>query len=172
MAQTTFKGQPITLMGHLPAVGSKVPDFLLVRSDLSNVSLSDFLGKKIVISMFPSVDTSVCALAFKRFQTLLSGKPNIQLLNVSMDLPFALGRFCSAESLPAAETLSAFRSSFGTDYGVDIASGPLEKLLSRALLVVDEKGIVIYSEQVPEITQEPNYEQVAKALGLPLPASN
>lgn len=165
-SKVTFKGQPINLVGNLPSIGSATPPCTLVRKDLSEAKLSDFKGKKIVMNIFPSLDTSVCAMALKRFHELLAEQPQIQVLNISMDLPFAMGRFCAAESLPTAETLSAFRSTFGVDYGVTMSDGPLKGLLARSVLILDEQGKVMYAELVPEITQEPDYSRAAAALGL------
>lgn len=166
MAQITFKGQTVVTVGNLPKVGSKAPSFTLVRRDLSEASLHDFSGKKIVMNIFPSLDTKVCGLSVRHFYQLAVEHPEIVMLNISMDLPFAMERFCSTESLPKAEALSAFRSTFGKDYGVLMVDGPLRGLLSRAVVLVDEQGTVVYHEQVPEITQEPNYEAVADFLGI------
>ena len=162
MANITLKGNPIQTSGELPNVGSKLPDFTLIKQDLSRVSLKDFPGKK-VLNIFPSVDTAVCATSVRKFNETAS-KRGLTVLCISEDLPFALKRFCGAENLDKVTTLSAFHSSFGTDYGVQIKTGPLAGLLSRALIVVDEGDKVLYTEQVPEIGQEPNYEAALSKL--------
>jgi len=156
MATITLKGNPIETSGTLPQVGSKAPDFSLLKQDLTRVSLKDFPGKK-VLNIFPSVDTAVCATSVRKFNEVVS-KQGITVICVSEDLPFATKRFCGAENLDKVIALSAFRSSFSQDYGVEIKSGPLSGLASRAVVVLDENNKVIYTEQVPEIAQEPNYE--------------
>lgn len=164
MAKITFKGNPIQTSGKLPDNGTEAPNFLLVRQDLSEASLKDFSGKKKILNIVPSLDTGVCATSAKKFYKELSGKDEVILINISMDLPFAQSRFCKAENLKDAEALSAFRSSFPEDYGVKITEGPLKGLCSRAVLLLDENDKVIYSEQVSEISHEPNYEEVIKRL--------
>lgn len=157
MATTNFKGNPINLNGELPAVGSKAPDFTLVKGDLSEVKLSDFLGKKLIINIFPSIDTGVCATSVRNFNKVASEK-GITVLCVSKDLPFAASRFCGAEGLTDVVTASDFRyNTFATDYGVLQVDGPLKGLTARAVVALDENGVVTYTELVPEITQEPNY---------------
>jgi len=163
MAKITLKGNGIETLGELPAVGSTAPDFKLLKQDLSRASLKDFPGKKI-LSIFPSVDTGVCAASVRAFNKLASEK-DITVLNVSEDLPFALKRFCGAEGIDKVEALSAFRSSFSQDYKVEIVNGPLAGLASRAIVVLGEDNKVLYAEQVPEIGQEPNYEAALAALG-------
>ncbi len=165
MANITLKGNPIHTSGTLPAVGSSVPAFRLVAADLSEKTRADFSGKTLVLNIFPSIDTGVCALSVEKFYQTLSKAPNIIVVNISKDLPFAQGRFCTAKQLQAT-TLSAFRSSFGKEWGVEIIDGPLAGLLSRAVVVVDANGKVTYTEQVPEITQEPDYAKVTQHLGL------
>jgi thioredoxin-dependent peroxiredoxin len=162
MATITLKGNPIQTAGELPKVGEKAPDFSLLKQDLSRVSLKDFPGKK-VLNIFPSVDTAVCASSVRKFNEVVS-KRGITVLCVSEDLPFATKRFCGAENLDKVVALSAFRSSFGQDYGVEMKSGPLAGLTSRAVVVLDENDKVIYTEQVPEIAQEPNYEAALSKL--------
>ncbi|MEY4512690.1 MAG: Thiol peroxidase [Pseudomonadota bacterium] len=162
MATITLKGNPIQTAGELPKVGSQAPDFSLLKQDLSRVSLKDYPGKK-VLNIFPSVDTAVCATSVRKFNEIVS-KKGITVLNVSEDLPFATKRFCGAEGLDKVLALSAFRSSFGQDYGVEIKSGPLSGLTSRAVVVLDENDKVLYTEQVPEIGQEPNYEAALSKL--------
>jgi len=156
MATITLRGNPIETSGTLPAVGASAPDFKLLKQDLSRTSLKDFPGKK-VLNIFPSIDTPVCATSVRKFNELAS-KKGVAVLCIAEDLPFALKRFCGAENLDKVTPLSAFRSSFGKDYGVEITSGPLSGLTSRAIVVLDENDKVIYTEQVPEIGQEPNYE--------------
>ncbi|MDC3953256.1 thiol peroxidase [Polyangium jinanense] len=163
MAKITLKGNPIHTSGELPAKGSAAPDFKLVRADLSEASLASFSGKKI-LNIFPSVDTPVCAISVRTFNKLASEK-GVTVLNISKDLPFAQKRFCGAEGIDKAETLSAFRSSFGKDYGVEITDGPLAGLAGRAVLVLDGDNKVIHAELVPEIAQEPNYDAALAALG-------
>ena len=164
MAQVAFQGSPVLTVGELPDIGSAAPDFTLVKRDLSEVSLADFAGKKLVISMFPSVDTGVCAASVRVFNSRATKLENTAVLCVSVDLPFAQERFCGAEGIENAETVSAFRSDFGTAYGVKVDGGPLAGLLARAVVVIDESGKVIYTELVPEITTEPNYEAALAAL--------
>ena len=162
MATITLKGNPIQTAGELPKVGSQAPDFSLLKQDLSRTSLKDYPGKK-VLNIFPSVDTAVCATSVRKFNEIVS-KQGITVLCVSEDLPFATKRFCCAENLDKVVSLSAFRSSFGQDYGVEIKTGPLSGLTSRAVVVLDENNKVLYTEQVPEIGQEPNYEAALSKL--------
>ena len=164
MAQITFKGSPVSTIGELPAAGSVAPDFKLVKQDLSDAVLADYKGKKLVLNIFPSIDTGVCALSVKAFNEKAAGLENTAVLCVSVDLPFAQARFCGAEGIENVETASTFRATFGEDYGVTIADGPLAGLLSRAVVVIDETGGVIYTEQVPEIAQEPDYGDALNAL--------
>ncbi len=166
MADITFKGKPIHTVGNLPSIGSKAPSFTLVRKDLSEATLDNYKGKKILLNLFPSLDTGVCAQSVRRFNALLAEHPEIAVLHISKDLPFAMNRFCSSESLPGAETLSAFNSNLGQDYGIQIKDGPLKGLLSRAAILLDEQGKIIYTEQVPEIAQEPNYGKILSQLGI------
>lgn len=164
MANITFKGNPIHTVGNLPEVGTQAKDFTLVASDLSEKKLSDYKGKKVVLNIFPSIDTGVCAASARHFNQDASSLDNTVVVNVSRDLPFALNRFCAAEGLNNVETLSDFRGSFGEDYGVTLQDSPLHGLLSRAVVVVDENGNIVYTEQVPEIGQEPNYENALAAV--------
>ena len=165
MARITLKGNPINTVGQLPAVGSKAPDFRLTKTDLSDVSLKDFAGKKIVLNIFPSIDTGVCATSVKKFNQEAASLSNAVVLGVSRDLPFAHKRFCGAEGINNVVTTSDLRDgSFGKAYGVTITDGPLAGLLSRSVVVVDEKGTVVHSEQVPEIAQEPDYAKALAAL--------
>lgn len=164
MAKVTFKGNPIETVGNLPPKGKKAPDFKLIKNDLEEASLEDFSGRKKVLNIFVSLDTGVCATSIKKFYKFLKGKKDVVLLNISKDLPFAAKRFCESEKLDNCIALSAFRSHFPQDYGVEIAAGPLKGLCSRAVVVLDEKNQVIYEEQVSEITHEPSYEKVMEVL--------
>ncbi|WKS95740.1 thiol peroxidase [Riemerella columbina] len=164
MATITLKGNEVHTLGELPAKGAELKDFTLVNADLAEKKLSDFAGKKKILNIFPSVDTGVCAASARKFNVEASQLDNTVVINISKDLPFALGRFCAAEGLDNVETLSDFRGHFGEDYEVTLKDSPLKGLLSRAVIVTDENNQVIYTEQVPEITQEPNYEQALAAL--------
>lgn len=164
MTTITLGGEPVNTSGELPAVGTIAPSFDLVAADLSPVSSKDFEGKRIVLNIFPSVDTGVCATSVRQFNELASGLENTVVVCVSHDLPFALDRFCGAEGIKNVVTASAFRSTFGKDFGVLQVDGPLEGLLSRAIVVIAQDGEVIYTEQVPEIKQEPDYQSVLTAL--------
>ena len=164
MSKITFKGNPINTVGNLPEVGTEAKEFVMVSSDLAEKNLADFTGKKVVLNIFPSIDTGVCAASARKFNEEASKLENTVVINVSRDLPFALSRFCAAEGLNNVETLSDFRGNFGEDYGVTLEDSPLKGLLSRAVVVLDEKSKVIYTEQVPEIAQEPNYEAALSAL--------
>ncbi len=165
MASITLKGNPVNTSGDLPQVGTKAPDFTLVKTDLSPETLGSLAGKKVVLNIFPSIDTPVCATSVRRFNEDAAKKDNTVVLNISADLPFAHARFCGAEGLEDVVSLSAFRNpEFGKAYGVDMTDGPLQGLLSRAVVVVDTEGAVAYTEQVPDITQEPNYEAALAAL--------
>ena len=165
MAQIKFKGNPINSIGTLPAVGSKAPDFKLTKTDLSDVSLKDFAGKKVILNIFPSIDTGVCATSVRKFNTEAAGLPNTVVVGVSKDLPFAHKRFCGAENITGVVTTSDLREgSFGKAYGVTMTEGPLAGLFSRSIVVIDEQGTVKYVEQVPEITQEPDYAKAIAAV--------
>lgn len=166
MAQITLQGNAIETVGNLPAQGAAAPAFTLVKTDLSDVSLSDFNGKKVVLNIFPSIDTAVCAASVRRFNEIASQNENTVVLCVSADLPFAHKRFCEVDGLENVVPVSVFRSpAFGNDYGVTVSTGPLAGLLSRAVVVVNEDGTVAYAEQVPEIVEEPNYDAALAALG-------
>jgi thiol peroxidase len=165
MAQVAFKGNPVNTAGALPAVGTKAPAFTLAGKDLSDVKLVDFAGKKVVLNIFPSIDTPVCAASVRRFNAEASALGDTVVLCISADLPFAHGRFCTVEGLEKVVPLSVFRSpEFGKDYGVVIAEGPLRGLLSRAIVIVGPAGQVVYTEHVAEITKEPDYEAALRAL--------
>ena len=156
MAKITLKGNQITTNGDLPK--GIAPDFTLVKSDLSEVSLSDFKGKKVILNIFPSLDTATCAASVRKFNAELNALTNTVVLCISKDLPFAHKRFCEVEGLANVITLSEFRNkNFSINYGLEIVDGPLKGLMSRSVVVIDEKGTIVYSEQVPEIVNEPNY---------------
>jgi thiol peroxidase len=165
MAQVTLGGNPVKTVGELPSVGSKAPDFELVKDDLSTATLADFAGKNVVMNIFPSLDTGTCAASVRRFNAEASKLDNTVVLCISRDLPFAQKRFCGAEGLNDVVNLSDFRAGkFAKDYGVEFADGPLTGLTSRAIVIVDGKGEVTYTEQVPEIVDEPNYEKALAVL--------
>jgi thiol peroxidase len=164
MAKITLKGNPINTSGHLPSKSSKAPDFILVKSDLGNLSLSELKGKKLILNIFPSLDTSVCATSVRKFNQLAAGKTNTVVLAISKDLPFAHKRFCTTEGITNVVTLSGFRDTiFGKSYGIDIIDGPFAGLYARSIVVVDEKGIVTYTQLVPEIVEEPDYDAALEA---------
>jgi thiol peroxidase len=163
MSTITLKGHPIQTSGELPAVGSVIPATTLVKTDLSELNLSALPGKK-VLNIFPSIDTPVCATSVRTFNQRAAGHPGVSVLNVSADLPFAHTRFCAAEGIQNVQSLSSFRSTFGSDFGVVITSGPFIGLLARAIVVLDDHNKVVYTELVPEIAQEPNYEAALAAL--------
>ena len=166
MANITLKGNPVTTCGDLPAVGSSAPDFSLSASDLSLVNRSNFAGKKIVMNVFPSIDTPVCATSVKKFNEQAASLDNTVVLCISRDLPFAHKRFCGTEELENVVPLSMYRSNeFGTSYGVEMSDGPLEGLFARAIIVLDQDGKVLHNELVGEIADEPNYEAALKSLG-------
>jgi thiol peroxidase len=164
MAHITLHGNPVETIGHLPELGSKIREFNLVSDDLNFKTDEDFAGKKIVFNIFPSIDTGVCQAAARKFNEAAADLENTVVLNVSKDLPFALKRFCAAEGLENVVSLSDFRGTFGEDYGVVMTDSPMHGLLSRAVIVADENGKVLYTEQVPEIAQEPDYEKALDAL--------
>ena len=165
MADITLHDNPIKTIGTLPETSSKAPDFKLTKADLSDASLKDFTGKRLVLNIFPSIDTGVCATAVRRFNAEAEKLKNTAVLCISADLPFAQARFCGAEGLDRVINLSAMRDrKFGEDYGVTIIDGPLAGLFSRAVVILDENGTVRYTEQVPEITQEPDYEAALQVL--------
>lgn len=165
MAQITLKGNSIQTIGELPAVGTKAPDFELVKNDLSKVSLKDFAGNRLVLNIFPSLDTSTCAASVRQFNKLAAGLANTKVLCISRDLPFAQARFCGVEGIENAITVSDFATGqFGKDYNLLITTGPLANLLSRCVVVLDENHKVIYTQQVPEIVDEPNYDAALAAL--------
>lgn len=165
MASITLGGNPIHTTGELPQTGSTAPAFTLVKTDLSSASLADFAGKKVVLNIFPSIDTGTCAQSVRTFNEKASKLENTTVLCISKDLPFAQKRFCGAEGLENVVNLSDFKTGeFGKNYGLDIMDGPLAGLHSRVVIVLDEKGTVLYSEQVGEIAAEPDYEAALAAL--------
>jgi thiol peroxidase len=164
MAKITLKGNPINTNGEIPRVGAAVPDFKLVKNDLSEIALSGYGRKNKVLNIFPSLDTSVCALSVKRFNQEAAELVNVVVLNISADLPFAQKRFCGAEGIANAETLSAFRSTFAKDYGLAIVDGPLAGLCARVVIVLDENNKVRHSQLVTEITEEPDYAKALAAI--------
>jgi thiol peroxidase len=165
MTKVTFKGTPFAVAGDLPAVGTSAPDFVLTKTDLSDVKLGSFKGKKVVLNIFPSIDTPVCAMSVRAFNAKINAHPNAVVVCASRDLPFAHARFCGAEGLENVISASELRSrEFGDAYGVRITEGPLGGLFARAVVVIDEQGKVIYRQLVPEIAQEPDYDKALAAL--------
>lgn len=163
MARITLDGAPSTTSGELPEVGQVAPDFKLTKTDLSSVTLKDYRGSRLILSIFPSVGTGVCSASVRRFNKEAKSMENTKVICISKDLPFALSGFCGAEGLNNVVTLSDFKDNkFGINYGVRIESGLFEGLLARAVVVVDENGKVIYNQLVTEIGQEPNYDDVLK----------
>lgn len=163
MAKVTLKGNPIETIGELPAVGSTAPAFKLVRQDLTEVTIEDYRGRTVILNVFPSVDTGTCAMSVRAFNERAGGLEKTVVLCVSMDLPFALARFCGAENIKNVEAVSGFRSSFGKDYGLSFKNGPLAGLYSRCIIIIDGDGKVKYSEQVAEIADEPDYDTALAA---------
>ncbi len=165
MATVTLKGNAIHTIGELPSKGSAAPDFNLTKVDLSSASLGDFDGKKVVLNIFPSIDTGTCAQSVRQFNKEASDLDNTVVLCISKDLPFAQARFCGAEGIKNVEMLSDFRDgNFGKSYGLQFSDGPLAPLHSRAVVVLDESRNVVYTEQVPETVDEPNYDSALEAL--------
>ena len=165
MAKITLKGNPVETIGNLPKLGDKAPKFKLVKSDLSEIKLKDYKGTRLVLNITPSIDTGVCANSVRRFNELATQFDNTKVLYISKDLPFAQARFCGAEGIDNVETLSDFvKGKFGKKYGVTILTGPMKGLLSRSIVVINEEGNVIYTEQVSETVDEPNYDKVIEVL--------
>jgi thiol peroxidase len=165
MAQVTLKGNPFHTVGELPKVGTQAPAFTLTRTDLSEATAADFKGQRLVLNIFPSIDTPTCATSVRKFNAQASRAANTTVLCVSADLPFAAGRFCSTEGLDKVVPASVFRSpSFGQAFGVTMADGPLRGLLARSVVVLDASGKVLHTELVPEIAHEPDYEAALAAL--------
>jgi thiol peroxidase len=164
MAITALKGTPVQIIGELPVVGATAPDFTLTGADLGDVTSSELRGKRVVLNIFPSIDTRVCATSVRRFNELAAGLENTAVVCASADLPFALGRFCGAEGIENVVSASSFRSDFGSEFGLTLGDGPMQGLLARAIVVLDEDGSVLHTELVPEITTEPNYDAAIAAL--------
>lgn len=164
MAEIKLKGNVIHTAGSLPSIGDKAEDFALVKNNLSEAGLMDYEGSRVVMNIFPSLDTSVCAASVRRFNSIAEKVPGTYVLCISADLPFAQARFCGAEGLERVETLSSFRSDFGKEYGVEISDGPMAGLLARAVIVLENDGRIGYVQLVSEITEEPDYEDVLKYL--------
>ena len=165
MATTAFKGCPVHTVGDLPGVGDVAPRFELTDTSLGDVTTAELAGSRVVLNIFPSVDTGVCAASVRRFNELAASLEDTKVVCVSADLPFALGRFCGAEGIDNVAAASSFRSDFGTAYGVTMTDGPLRGLLARSVVVLDGDGKVVYTQLVPEITQEPDYDAAIAALG-------
>ena len=165
MAEILFQGEPIHTIGELPSVGSQEPDFIVTKTDLSEIRLKNYLGHPILINIFPSLDTPTCASAMQRFNEIGLEASDILILCISADLPFAQKRFCAMQHLANVHPASVFRHPvFGQTYGVTILDGPLAGLLARAVLILDQKGKVLYTELVKEITEEPNYRAISQVL--------
>ncbi len=165
METVYFQGSACHTAGTLPSAGDKAPGFTLVDPSLKELHLADYAGKKVVLNIFPSLDTAVCAMSVRKFNEKAADKKNVAVLCVSMDLPFAAGRFCTVENITNVVPASSFRSpEFLKDYGVGIVDGPLKGLLTRAVIIIDENGKVIYRDLVEEITNEPDYEEALKML--------
>lgn len=164
MAKTALGGTPVSTTGELPATGAKAPPFTLIKQDLSEATLGSYAGKKKILNIFPSVDTGVCAKSVRTFNEKAAGHDGVAVLNVSMDLPFAAKRFCGAEGLEGVETLSAFRSTFGTDYGVQLNDSKMQGLFARSVIVLDADDQVVHAELVDDIANEPNYDAALAAV--------
>lgn len=165
MATTNFKGQPVKIIGEFIKVGSDAPNFDLVKTDLSSFSLKDFNGKNVLLNIFPSMDTGICATSVRKFNKLAASLPDTIVLAISKDLPFAHARFCAAEGIENVIPLSDFRfSDFDENYGVLMSDGPLAGLLARSVVVIGKDGKIAYTELVPEISQEPDYDKAIAAI--------
>ncbi|MCB5234106.1 MAG: thiol peroxidase [Candidatus Cloacimonetes bacterium] len=165
MSKIKLHGNPINTIGELPEKGSIAKDFVLTSGDLSDVSLSDYRGKKVLLNIFPSIDTGVCAASVRRFNMEAAALENTVVLGISRDLPFALQRFCGAEGIDKVFTLSEMRNrDFGKEYGIEIVDGPMAGLLARAVVVIDEAGKIVYTQLVDDIVHEPDYEAALSAL--------
>ena len=165
MATTQFKGKSVNTVGDIPSVGTQAPDFTLVSTDMSEISLDNYKGQWLLLNIFPSLDTGVCAASVREFNKRAANLDNTVVLNVSMDLPFAQARFCGAEGIEQAHTASAFRSSFGEDYGVRLKDSPMAGLQARTVIVINPEGEITYTQLVDEITSEPDYDAVMEHLG-------
>ncbi|HET7430206.1 MAG TPA: thiol peroxidase [Nocardioides sp.] len=165
MATTTFRGAPVHTVGDLPARGSAAPAYTLAGPDLTDFTSDETTGSRVVLNIFPSIETGVCSASVRRFNQLAASLDNTTVLCVSADLPFTLAKFCGAEGIENVRVGSSFRSSFGTDYGVTLTDGPWAGLLARAVVVLDTDGTVLHTEVVPDIGQEPDYDAAVSALG-------
>ena len=165
MAEITLAGNPVHTSGSLPELGTIAPDFSVTGADLGEITRADLAGQRVVLNIFPSLDTAVCATSVRTFNEKAAGLDNTVVLNVSADLPFAHSRFCGAEGIDKAKTGSTFRSDFAQQFGVEMTDGRLQGLLARSVVVLDATGIVIHTELVPEIRQEPDYDAALNALG-------
>ena len=164
MAEVTLGGNPVHTVGELPEIGTKAPDFTVTASNLGEITRDELTGKKVVLNIFPSIDTPTCAASVRHFNESASSLDNTVVLCVSADLPFAQSRFCGAEGLAHVQMGSTFRSNFGQQYGITLADGRLSGLLARSVVVLDENGTVVHTELVPEIANEPNYDSALSAL--------
>lgn len=164
MTTVTLKGNVCHISGHLPDKGSASPQFTLVKNDLSEACLDHYQGRVVLLNIFPSIDTPVCSKSALKFNEAAASLVNTSVLNISTDLPFAQGRFCTAKNISSCETLSCFRSSFASDFGLQILDGPLKGLCARAVIILDENHTVLYTELVDEITHEPDYERALKVI--------
>jgi len=164
MATTELNGTPIQTCGELPSVGTQLPAFVLTDADLGDVTSASLEGRRVVLNIFPSIDTSVCAMSVRQFNQRAASLPNTTVVCVSHDLPFALGRFCAAEGIENVVTASAFRSTFGNDYGVTMVDGPLERLLARAIVIADAQGTVQHVQLVSNVADEPDYDAAVVAV--------
>ncbi|MGY6647568.1 thiol peroxidase [Wenyingzhuangia sp. IMCC45574] len=164
MATVTLKGNPFTTIGNLPEVGSSAPSFTLTTTELSEVSLADFKGSKVILNIFPSIDTGTCATSVRTFNQKAANLENTKVLCISKDLPFAHSRFCGAEGIENVVSLSDISGDFGKNYQVAFTEGPLKGLLSRSIVIINEEGNVVYNEQVSETVDEPNYESALATL--------
>ena len=165
MSKVTLKGSPVNTIGELPAVGTKAPEFSLVGSNLTDVKNTDFAGKRLVLNIFPSLDTATCAASVRRFNVEAAKLKDAAVVCISKDLPFAHSRFCVVEGIANVVSASEFRSNnFGKNYGVMITDGPLQGLMARAVVVLDKDGTVLYNQLVPEITEEPDYQPALDSL--------
>jgi thiol peroxidase len=165
MATVTLKGNPINTKGNLPSVGSKAPNFELSKDNLSDVTLDDYKGSRVIMNIFHSIDTGTCAASVRQFNKKASDLENVKILCISKDLPFAMSRFCGAEGIENVETLSDFRNgNFGDNYNLTYIDGPIRGLLARSIIVLDENGKILYTEQVQKVAEEPNYQAALEAL--------
>jgi thiol peroxidase len=164
MAETALRGNTIHTAGDLPAIGTAAPSFTLTKGDLGDLTVDDLAGQKVVLNIFPSLDTATCAASVRQFNKLAADRDGTTVVCVSADLPFAMSRFCAAEGIENVTVASVFRSDFGTAYGVQMIDGPLAGLLARAVVVLDERGTVTYTQLVPEISTEPDYDAALAAL--------